>query len=116
MTARQGNAGIEIGNVFVSLWGYEQTNFSLYQVTRIVGKAMVEVKEIQHETLSEESENGGKYYNYSPKLDSFKDDKVIKRKVFHYGSDPTIEINSVIFAELIREGETGIVRTNPEFY
>lgn len=37
---------IEVGHVFYSMWGYEQTNINFYQVTAIIGKTMVEVREV----------------------------------------------------------------------
>lgn len=35
---------VEVGHVFVSTWGYEQTNVDFYVVTALVGKTMVEIR------------------------------------------------------------------------
>lgn len=37
-----------VGDILVSSWGYEQTNVDFYQVTKIVGKRTVEIREIGH--------------------------------------------------------------------
>lgn len=36
----------KVGDVFKCSWGYDQTNIDYYQVTRLIGKHMVEVREI----------------------------------------------------------------------
>lgn len=38
--------GIEIGHVFVSSWGYEQTNVDFYQVTALNGRSMLTARKI----------------------------------------------------------------------
>ncbi|UOF78924.1 hypothetical protein [Caudoviricetes sp.] len=35
-----------VGDILVSSWGYEQTNVDFYQVTKIIGKRTVEIREI----------------------------------------------------------------------
>ena len=42
------NAGhsLEVGAVLKSVWGYEQTNVNYYEVTKLIGKTMVEVRAI----------------------------------------------------------------------
>lgn len=35
-----------IGDVLVASWGYEQTNYNYYQITRLVGKQSVEIREL----------------------------------------------------------------------
>lgn len=44
--AVQAGRGVEVGDVLRASWGYDQTNIDYYQVTALVGKAMVEVREI----------------------------------------------------------------------
>lgn len=39
--------GLQVGHVLVSSWGYEQTNVNFYQVTRVTGSRMVEVRAIR---------------------------------------------------------------------
>lgn len=41
--------GLELGDVLRSTWGYEQTNVDYYEVTRLVGDKMVEIREIGQE-------------------------------------------------------------------
>lgn len=38
--------GVEVGNVLVSSWGYDQTNINYYQVVALVGETMVEYRPI----------------------------------------------------------------------
>lgn len=38
--------GVEVGDVLRSSWGYEQTNIDYYEVTKLIGKTMVEVRKI----------------------------------------------------------------------
>lgn len=38
--------GLDVGDVLVAVWGYEQTNIDYYQVTGLIGKTMVEVRKI----------------------------------------------------------------------
>lgn len=41
--------GVEVGDVLRSSWGYDQTNVDYYEVTALVGKAMVELRELCQE-------------------------------------------------------------------
>lgn len=38
--------GVEVGDVLSAAWGYDQTNYNYYQVTKLIGKTMVEVREL----------------------------------------------------------------------
>jgi hypothetical protein len=38
--------GVQVGDIFVASWGYDQTNLNWYQVTKLIGKTMVEIREI----------------------------------------------------------------------
>lgn len=42
---------LEVGDILVASWGYEQTNINFYQVTKKAGKTMVEFKAIYKEGL-----------------------------------------------------------------
>jgi hypothetical protein len=44
--ARSAPHTVEVGTIFYSSWGYEQTNVDFYQVTALVGTTMVEVRQI----------------------------------------------------------------------
>lgn len=37
---------LAVGDVLRAMWGYDQTNVDYYEVTRLIGKSMVEVREI----------------------------------------------------------------------
>jgi hypothetical protein len=45
---------LKVGDVLYSSWGYDQTNIDFYQVTRLVGKQSVEVREIASESTYED--------------------------------------------------------------
>lgn len=38
---------LKVGDVLRASWGYDQTNIDFYQVTALIGKAMVEIREIR---------------------------------------------------------------------
>ncbi len=38
--------GLDVGNIVNTCWGYDQTNREFYQVTKMIGRTMVEVREI----------------------------------------------------------------------
>jgi hypothetical protein len=46
---------LQVGDVLYSSWGYDQTNINFYQVTRLVGKKMVELMEIAGHSGGEDS-------------------------------------------------------------
>ena len=51
---RQAKArGLDVGDILVSSWGYDQTNIEFYQVTALIGRTMVEIRPIASETVSE---------------------------------------------------------------
>lgn len=37
---------LKVGDILISSWGYEQTNIDFYEVTRMVGKNSVEIREV----------------------------------------------------------------------
>lgn len=44
--------GLEVGDLLVASWGYEQTNVDAYQVTALIGSTMVELRPIRVEQVS----------------------------------------------------------------
>ena len=42
--------GLEVGDILVSSWGYDQTNIDYYEVTRLVGTKQVEIRMIGAES------------------------------------------------------------------
>ena len=41
------NSKIKEGDIFYSSWGYDQTNIDYYKVTKLIGKASVELVPIE---------------------------------------------------------------------
>lgn len=39
--------GLEIGSIFYTSWGYDQTNVNFYQVTRVIGSKMLALRPIR---------------------------------------------------------------------
>lgn len=48
--ARAAGHKLVVGSVLRCTWGYDQTNIDYYEVTALIGKTMVEVREIARET------------------------------------------------------------------
>jgi hypothetical protein len=46
----QPQTALVVGDVLVASWGYEQTNYDYYQVTRLVGARSVEIRELAQQT------------------------------------------------------------------
>ena len=45
--------GVEVGDILRCSWGYEQTNIDYYEVTALIGKTMVELREIGAESTTD---------------------------------------------------------------
>lgn len=59
---------LEVGHVIYSSWGYDQTNVNFYEVTKLIGSSMVELRELAQITEGSGYGGGGKCY---PKLGSY---------------------------------------------
>ncbi len=81
------NGTVSVGDVFVSSWGYEQTNVNFYQVISVHGKKTVTVQEIRASVHRTHSMSGYK----TPLLNDFCGEP-LKRRVRDYYSTPAIEI------------------------
>lgn len=44
--------GLEVGDILRCSWGYEQTNVDYFEVTALIGKRMVEIREIASESYA----------------------------------------------------------------
>jgi hypothetical protein len=64
--------GLEVGDVLKTCWGYEQTNVEWFQVTALIGKRMVELREI----AADAEETGWLRGNTVPMVDSFKGEPI----------------------------------------
>lgn len=50
--------GLDVGDVLSAIWGYDQTNYDYYEVTKLVGEKMVEVRKISQEIINTEYMQG----------------------------------------------------------
>lgn len=66
---------LALGDVLVSSWGYEQTNYDYYQVTRLVGKQSVEIRELARQA----AESGFMQGDCVPVKGVFKGEPMVKR-------------------------------------
>lgn len=44
--------GVQVGDFFYASWGYDQTNATFFQVTKLIGKTMVEVRQVQNKVVA----------------------------------------------------------------
>lgn len=49
---------LQVGDVLRSSWGYDQTNIDFYEVTKLIGKRMVEIRELSQEREATEWAQG----------------------------------------------------------
>ncbi len=80
---------LKVGDVLSASWGYDQTNYNYYQVTRLVGSRSVEIRELCKEATYDGQAMGG---DCVPVKDKFKTEPQVKRvtsdnsvKVFSWG-------------------------------
>jgi hypothetical protein len=72
---RAGGHSLVVGDVLVSSWGYDQTNYDYYQVTRLVGIQSVEIRELAKQVAS----TGWLQGDCVPLKNSFKGEPMVKR-------------------------------------
>ena len=78
--------GVEVGDLLRASWGYDQTNIDYYQVTKLIGKTMVEVREIGQMI----EHTGDMQGDCAPSKDSFIGEPMRKKAV-----DGCVKIDSV---------------------
>lgn len=81
------NDTVSVGDVFVSSWGYEQTNVTFYQVLSVHGKKTVTVREIRANSEYTDSMVGFK----TPVLNDFTGE-CFKRQIKDFGDELAIKI------------------------
>ncbi|ECJ2934365.1 hypothetical protein FN906_23505 [Salmonella enterica subsp. enterica] len=81
------NGTVSVGDVFVSSWGYEQTNVNFWQVISLHGKKTVTVRRISAESEYTGSMTGFK----TPVLNDFTGDG-LKRQIKDIGDGLIIKI------------------------
>lgn len=94
------NAAVKVGDLFVSSWGWEQTNVDFYSVVAVSG-SMVSLKALKAKKVYS-SDMAGKSF---PKVGEFASDVVIRRKLLSGGSRATVKINSCAFADCVDMNE-----------
>ena len=77
---------LEVDDILCASWGWEQTNITWYQVTKLVGKKSVEIREIHGKKTYDHDMSG----TCLPIKDDFVNDKVIKKVATIYG----VKVNS----------------------
>ncbi|MBL4874738.1 MAG: hypothetical protein JKY41_15500 [Rhodobacteraceae bacterium] len=89
---------LKLGDILVSSWGYDQTNVDFYKVTKIVGKTMVEVREINRVHV------GGSTLSHGIADEVIAGDRFIalatRRKVSMFMGSPSISLSSFQSASL----------------
>ena len=68
---------VKVGDIFRASWGYDQTNIDYYEVVKLVGKTMVEAREIEQEI----EHTGDMSGSCIPKPGVFANDKTMRLKV-----------------------------------
>lgn len=66
---QQAAHGLEVGDILYSTWGYEQTNVTFYQLTRIVSGRSAMVRQIEADTI--ESKPGSMTGTTTPRPGEF---------------------------------------------
>lgn len=103
--ARAAGHPLKVGDVLRSSWGYDQTNVEWWQVTKLIGSTMVEVREI-----AQRSEGDGYMTGTCvPTLDSFIGQP--KRcKVSEYGARDSVRVHRCACAYLEKPREVGGIK------
>lgn len=80
---------VSLGDIFVSIWGYEQRNVYFYQVVGVAGKSTVKLREVESRDVPDhkDSYSGEKF----AKPDSFKSNEVLSRRLVKGCSRPTVK-------------------------
>ncbi|EAT0477748.1 MULTISPECIES: hypothetical protein [Enterobacteriaceae] len=80
---------ISLGDIFVSIWGYEQTNVHFYQVVGVAGKSTVKLREVESREVPDHKDaySGEKY----AKPDYFKNNDILTRRLVKGCTKPTVK-------------------------
>lgn len=81
--------GIQVGDLFYSSWGYDQTNVDFYQATAVSGKAIV-LREVENKVISHSS--GSEKVVAVP--NKFIGDAMKKIPSMGHDNEPLIRLNS----------------------
>ncbi len=86
---------LQLGHVLRTCWGYEQTNVEFFEVTKLVSKTMVELRELSRISKDTAWEQGKSV----PKLAAYCGES-LRRKVNMAGGSPSVRIDDVRTARL----------------
>ena len=101
--AKNRSAKVNVGDIFASYWGYEQSNVDYYQVIAVNGQ-MVDVREISGNYEGNGLPDQG---NCVPVPDSFKGDKVLRKRIKVYGENPCFRVAS--YANAYRKDPVAVI-------
>jgi len=87
---------VQVGDIFLCSWGYDQTNIDYYQVTRVMG-AMVEVREIARQSEQTQWLQG----NCVPAPGKFIGE-AMRKKISVWRDEPSFRVNSFSSAHRIK--------------
>lgn len=74
----------KVGDILSNSWGYDQTNVEFFQVTKLIGKSMVEIREIAQDS----EESGWMTGSCVPVVGTFRENcEPMRRKVTECGVD-----------------------------
>lgn len=73
---RAAGHGLQVGQVLVTSWGYDQTNIDWYQVTELVGSSSVKIRQIRGINTRDTGWATGECV---PDIDNFKGPEMVKR-------------------------------------
>jgi hypothetical protein len=99
---KNSNADIELGQVFYSSWGYDQTNIDFYKVLKKIGTTMIEIVEIGQFKKYEDQDIG----TCLPDIDTVIG-VPMRKKVSNLGTRTSIRISSFQSAWLLDKNEDG---------
>lgn len=104
---------VQIGDIFHSTWGYDQANHNFYEVTKIIGSRMVEIREIG--TIQEDGGCWG-HYRCIPQSGKFIGEPMRKRvqAPWHPDGAPSIRLASYSIATRWGKRIAGVVVGAPE--
>ena len=99
-TTRETLNGIKLGDIFVSLWGYDQTNADYYQVVAFSGKSTLILKCIGAEIITD----GNMVGRSRPVKDTFISNKTISKRIKPGATG--FNISSYAYARLHTPGDS----------
>lgn len=77
-------AGVHVGDIFVSSWGYEQTNVDFYKVLKLVGKLSMIVQKVTNQMVEGSTESHGMACKMVPGIGTV--GEPFKARIGAYGS------------------------------